>query len=297
MMPFGFFARISAAVVVEGTVITSRPRFKSSRLIFALAPKSHSTTRLPLPSFIATAGSFTFVPSERTGTNVMQALEGSTAGVLVTQGSSIPGDSPSTVSRGKNSINASTDPYIVVDGVPISKSGGSLADINPNDIESMEILKDASAVAIYGTNGANGVILVTTKRGKKGNKPTIRYNGYVGIEDYAHQLDLRNGAEYVQKYKDYMFQKTGKEVTGDPVPNTGEQANYEAGKETDWLDEISQTGITMDHNLSISGGTDDVSYFVSGEYMNQKGILKGYQYKRFSFRANLDIKVTKYLTD
>lgn len=160
-------------------------------------------------------GSVTSVNKDRLSklpvVNVMQALEGATAGVLVTQGSSIPGDAPSTVIRGKNSINASTSPYIVVDGVPISKSGGSLSDINPNDIESMEILKDASAVAIYGTNGANGVILVTTKRGKKGNKPTIRYNGYVGIEDYAHQLDLRNGAEYVQKYKDYMFQKTGKE--------------------------------------------------------------------------------------
>lgn len=245
-------------------------------------------------------GSVTSVNKDRLSklpvVNVMQALEGATAGVLVTQGSSIPGDAPSTVIRGKNSINASTSPYIVVDGVPISKSGGSLSDINPNDIESMEILKDASAVAIYGTNGANGVILVTTKRGKKGTKPTIRYNGYVGIEDFAHQLDLRNGAEYVQKYKDYMFQKTGKEVTGDPVPNTGEQANYEAGSETDWMDEMSQTGIAMDHNVSLSGGTDDVSYFVSGEYLNQKGILKGYQYKRFSFRANLDIKVTPYLT-
>src|SRR5574344_1053296 len=237
-------------------------------------------------------GSVTSVNKDRLSklpvTNVMQALEGSTAGVLVTQGSSIPGDSPSTVIRGKNSINASTDPYIVVDGVPISKSGGSLADINPNDIESMEILKDASAVAIYGTNGANGVILVTTKRGKNG-KPTIRYNAYAGIEDYAHKLRMRNGEEYVQKYKDYMLQKTGTELTGTPVPNSAEVDNYNSGTETDWIDEISQTGITQDHNLSISGGTDNMKYFVSGEYLDQKGILKGYQYKRYSFRMNFDV--------
>lgn len=244
-------------------------------------------------------GSVTSVNKDRLSklpvTNVMQALEGATAGVLVTQGSSIPGDSPSTIIRGKNSINASTDPYIVVDGVPISKSGGSLSDINPNDIESMEILKDASAVAIYGTNGANGVILVTTKRGKTG-KPTIRYNGYAGVEDFAHKLRMRNGDEYVQKYKDYMYQKTGTELTGTPVPNEAEVDNYNAGKETDWLDEISQTGVSQDHNVSISGGTDNMKYFVSGEFLNQKGILKGYQYKRYSFRMNFDVNVTDYLT-
>lgn len=244
-------------------------------------------------------GSVTSVNKDRLSklpvSNIMQALEGATAGVIVTQGSSIPGDGPSTVIRGKNSINANTDPYVVVDGVPISKSGGSLSDINPNDIERMEILKDASAVAIYGTNGANGVILITTKRGKTG-KPTIRYNGYAGIEDYAHKLTMRTGEEYVQKYKDYMFQKTGTVLSGTPVPNQAEVANYNAGKETDWLDEISQTGINQDHNVSLSGGTDNMKYFVSGEYLNQKGILKGYQYKRYSFRMNFDVNVTDYLT-
>lgn len=308
-----FDGNFSISNVQSGTLVISYVGYKTKEIAFhgtapvnvTLAEDSKALDEVVVVGYGTqkksdVTGSVTSVNKDRLSqlpvTNVMQALEGATSGVLVTQSSSIPGSGPSTVIRGKNSINASTDPYVVVDGIPISKTGGSISDINPNDIESMEILKDASAVAIYGTNGANGVILITTKRGKAGHKPTIRYNGYFGIEDYAHKLEMRNGSEYVQKYKDYMYQKTGKEVTGDPVPNTGEQANYEAGKETDWLDEISQTGITMDHNLSISGGTDDVSYFVSGEYMNQKGILKGYQYKRFSFRANLDIKVTKYLT-
>jgi len=138
-------------------------------------------------------GSVTSVGKERLGklpvTNVLQAVQGAAAGVTITQTSSIPGDAPDALVRGQNSINANSGPYIVVDGVPISKSGGTLNDINPNDIESMEILKDASATAIYGTNGANGVILITTKRGTSG-KPTIRYNGYFGVEDFSHKLDF-----------------------------------------------------------------------------------------------------------
>ena len=143
-------------------------------------------------------GSVTSVNKDRLGklpvTNVLQAVQGAVAGVTITQTSSIPGDAPDALVRGQNSINANSGPYIVVDGVPISKSGGTLNDINPNDIESMEILKDASATAIYGTNGANGVILITTKRGAS-SKPTIRYNGYLGIEDFSHKLDFCDGAQ------------------------------------------------------------------------------------------------------
>lgn len=139
---------------------------------------------------------------------MLQAIQGATAGVTITQTSSIPGDAPDALVRGQNSINANSGPYIVVDGVPISKSGGTLNDINPNDIESMEILKDASATAIYGTNGANGVILITTKRGKSG-KPNIRYSGYVGFEDFSHKLKFGDGAQILQRYKDYVAQNPG----------------------------------------------------------------------------------------
>lgn len=141
-------------------------------------------------------GSVTSVNKERLEklpvTNVLQAVQGAAAGVTITQSSSIPGDAPSALVRGQNSINANSGPYIVVDGVPINKTGGSLNDIAPSDIESMEILKDASATAIYGTNGANGVILITTKHGKSG-KPTIRYSGYVGLEDFSHRLKFCDG--------------------------------------------------------------------------------------------------------
>ncbi|OIR12902.1 TonB-dependent receptor SusC precursor [mine drainage metagenome] len=227
-------------------------------------------------------------------TNVLQSLEGAVAGLNITTTSSVPGSSPSIVSRGNNSINAGSSPYIVIDGIPvIQTAGGNYNNINPNDIASIEVLKDASATAIYGVKGSSGVILITTKRGVTG-KPVIRYNAYGGVEELAHILRPRSGPDYVQKYADYMKQ-TGQPQTN-PVPNYGELANYNAGKTTDWLSVASQQGIITDHNLSISGGTQDIKYFVSGEYMNQKGVVKGYQYHRASIRSNLDINVTNFLT-
>ena len=244
-------------------------------------------------------GSVTSINKDRLSklpvTNVLQAVQGAAAGVTISQGSSIPGDAPSALVRGRNSINAGTGPYIVVDGVPISKSGGSLNDINPGDIESMEILKDASATAIYGTNGANGVILITTKHGTDG-KPSISYNGYLGIEDFAHKMDYCNGAQITQRYKDYVAQNPGETMYNDFVKNQNEAEAQAAGRETDWLyDMVSQTGIIQDHNVTVNGGAEKIKYFISGDYMSQKGVLKGFNYKRYSLRMNIDADVTDYL--
>lgn len=244
-------------------------------------------------------GSVTSINKDRLGklpvTNVLQAVQGAAAGITIQQTSSIPGDAPTALVRGRGSINASSDPYIVVDGIPISKSGGSLNDINPGDIESMEILKDASATAIYGTNGANGVILITTKRGKDG-KPTVSYNGYLGIEDFAKKLDFCNGAQLTQRYRDYVAQNQGETMFNDYVKNEAEAANQAAGIENDWVyDIVSQTGVIQDHNITVSGGADKVKYFISGDYMDQKGIIKGFNYKRYSLRMNIDADVTEYL--
>lgn len=244
-------------------------------------------------------GSVTSINKDRLSklpvTNVLQAVQGAAAGVTISQGSSIPGDAPSALVRGRNSINAGTGPYIVVDGIPISKSGGSLNDINPGDIESMEILKDASATAIYGTNGANGVILITTKHGKEG-KPSVSYNGYIGFEDFAKKLDFCNGAQITQRYKDYVAQNPGETMYNDFVKNQNEAANQAAGIETDWIyDMVSQTGIIQDHNVTVNGGAEKIKYFISGDYMSQKGVLKGFNYKRYSLRMNIDADVTDYL--
>lgn len=227
--------------------------------------------------------------------NVLQAMQGATSGVTIQQSSSIPGDAPSTIVRGQNSINANSGPYVVVDGIPLNNTGGSLADIDPNDIESIEILKDASATAIYGTNGANGVILVTTKRGKEG-RAKVTYSGYVGIEDFAKKLQFCDGDQIIQRYKDYVAQNPGETMFNESVKYQNEVDNYNAGRQTDWLyDVASRTGVIQDHNVTVSGGSENTKYFVSLDYYDQKGILKGYDYKRYSIRTNLDVDVTKWL--
>ncbi len=228
-------------------------------------------------------------------TNVLHAIEGSVAGVNVNTTSSVPGSSAAVLIRGQNSISANTGPFIVVDGVPFSKSGSVTNDINPADIASIDILKDASATAIYGVNGANGVILITTKRGTTG-KPVIRYNAYMGFDNIAHMLDPLSPADYVQKYADWFKQVNPTQTQTAVLPNTYEVANYNAGKTTDWLKEVTQQGIIQDHNLNISGGTKDVKYYLSGEFLKQQGPVKGYQYHRANIRANLDVNLTDFLT-
>lgn len=231
--------------------------------------------------------------SELPVTNVLHAIEGTVAGVTVSQTSSVPGSSASVLIRGQNSITAGTGPYIVVDGVPFSKTGALTNDINPNDIASIEILKDASATAIYGVNGANGVILITTKKGTTG-KPVIRYNAYTGFDNIAHWLTPLSPEEYVQKYADYKSQVPTAPQT--VLWNNYEIANYNAHQTVDWLKEVTRQGIMQDHNLSISGGTRDVKYYLSGEYLQQKGAVKGYQYHRISVRSNLEVTPTDFLT-
>lgn len=244
-------------------------------------------------------GSVTSVSKDRLSklpvSNVLQAMQGATSGLSITQNSSIPGDAPDAIVRGTNSINANSGPYVIVDGVPLNNTGGSLADIAPNDIESIEILKDASATAIYGTNGANGVILVTTKRGKSG-RATVTYSGYVGIEDFSHKLKFCDGAQIVQRYKDYVAQNPGETMYNENVKYANEVDNYNAGIETDWVyDVASRTGVIQDHNVSVTGGSENAHYYISLDYLNQKGIIKGYDYKRYSARTNIDVDVTKWL--
>ena len=238
-------------------------------------------------------GAVSSIPEERLEnlpvTNLTQAIQGTTAGLDVTQSSSVPGSTGSIQIRGVNSINANTSPFIVVDGTPFY---GTMNDINTNNIKSIEILKDASAVAIYGTRGSNGVILITTKRGTTG-KPQINYSVYGGLEDIAHVLEPRGPQAYVQKYKDYQIAR-GLEQTR-VLPNTFEIQNYEAGITSDWLDATTQQGLIQEHNLSLRGGTDNAHYYVSGQYLDQKGVIKGYQYQKMNFRTNVDMDVTDFL--
>ena len=221
---------------------------------------------------------------------VDQALQGRAAGVLVLNTAGAPGALTTIRVRGMNSINGGNNALIVVDGL----QGGNLNALNPNDIESIEILKDASATAIYGSMGANGVILITTKSGKTG-KPVFDYSFNYGLQTIRHKLDLMSAA-------DYAITRNANEATdnasGTPDPlftDTEIQALRISGG-TDWQDEIYRTAPIANHQLTISGGTESMKYMVSGGYLDQEGILVNSAYKRFSLRANVSADISKKLS-
>lgn len=224
-------------------------------------------------------------------TNLTQAIQGTTAGLNISQGSSVPGSSGSIQVRGVNSITGSTSPFIVLDGIPFT---GTLNDINTRDIQSIQILKDASAVAIYGTRGSNGVILIQTKRGVTG-EPVINYSTYGAFEEFANILKPLGPDAYVQKYADFFSQNNPGAEQDRILANQSEIANYDAGRSTDWFDEVTRTGIIQEHNLSIRGGNESTKYFLSGSYLDQKGVIEGYDYQKLTLRSNIDVQLTDYL--
>ncbi|HZE82940.1 MAG TPA: SusC/RagA family TonB-linked outer membrane protein, partial [Puia sp.] len=211
----------------------------------------------------------------------------------LTQVSSVPGSSANQQVRGLNSITASTTPLIILDGVPFP---GTTNDISPSTIESIEVLKDASATAIYGTRGSSGVILISTKRGATG-KPTISYNGFAGTETMAHEVKPMDATAFKIKNVTWNQQTggTNTNINSDSVVNATEVTNHRAGKTTDWIKLVTQPGYIQSHNLNFSGGTKDVKYFINGEYTKEKGLLKGYQYTRVSLRSNLNANLTDWL--
>jgi len=220
--------------------------------------------------------------------NISNTLGGRVAGIISRQANGAPGEDNDRIQIRGIGTTGNSAPLVVVNGIPMSYN-----QLNPNEIETVTILKDAAAVAPYGLAGANGVILITTKRGTTG-KPVIRYNAYVGLENIAHMLEPLSPEEYVQKYADYLKQRNLPQTK--VLENQYEIDNYNAGRVTDWIDLATQQGIIQDHNVSISGGTKDVRYYISGDYMKQLGVVRGYQYNRFSLRTNLDINITDYLT-
>jgi len=219
-------------------------------------------------------------------TNIAQALQGAIPGLQINANSGgAEGNDNSILIRGRNSISASTNPLIIWDGIPYT---GGISEINPNDVESIEVLKDASAAAIYGARASNGVILVTSKQGKKG-KLNITYDGFYGIQNIANKPNLMTGTEF------YNFKKNRLNIPANSITPT-EQAIYDAGKSVDWYNLATQQGTRSQHTLSIAGGTDKISFYLGGTYLNVQGIAVNDQFKRYSIRPNIDIKVTPWLT-
>ncbi len=257
-----------------------------------------------------------------------QALTGKLAGVQVLQTSGSPGAGVSIRVRGVGSITAGNDPLYVIDGVPVSNDNNRatgevntgtglyanqpinvLSTLNPSDIESIQVLKDASAAAIYGSRGSNGVVLITTKKGAVG-KPVITYNGYYGLQETTTRYDMLNAYEWAEMnfegknntYKDRFPAGQDSDTNAEREANLPgvsaalippEVQPYLSGTQgltdTDWQDEIFRTASIQSHNLSISGGTQNFRYYASGEYMDQEGLIISSGFKRYSGRFNMDL--------
>lgn len=217
-------------------------------------------------------------------TTVAQALQGSISGLVVRTGAGGAVADQSINIRGRNSITASTDPLIVLDGTPYY---GTLNDINPNDIESVEVLKDASSSAIYGSRGANGVILITSKMGRSG-KPKINYNGYYSFQSFVKLPDLMTGPEF------FNFKNERDPIT--IIPGSIEATVHENGDWVDWVDLALRKGQSTEHNISVSGGAENLKYFFSTGYLDVKGLAINDNYQRITTRVNLDAKITNWLT-
>jgi len=241
-------------------------------------------------------------------TNIDQSFQGRVTGVTAVQTSGAPGSSSSIRVRGQATINAGAEPLYVIDGVIVQGQGNSGADfglgdalgngsvstvsplstINPSDIVSMEILKDASATAIYGAQGANGVVLITTKRGKAG-EAKFTYDGSITMQRQTRRLDLLNLREFAEFYNDMAQQG---EIS---KPDQTYSDPSILGRGTNWQDAIFRTAWQHQHQISAQGGTDAVKYYVSGGFMNQQGTIIGSNFKRFSARTNLDAQLKKWL--
>ena len=259
-----------------------------------------------------------------------EAMQGKLPGVQIQESSGAPGASPKVQIRGTGSITAGNDPLYVIDGLPISRnedlqgalfrrrasfqppSANPLATINPLDIQSIEVLKDASSAAIYGSRGSNGVVLVTTKKGRRQGGPAVQFNSYIGQQRAAHLPDLMNASEiieytqdarnnnYLQKYDPLNPDSPSYNPDYDPETNAGrpeddafvlipeKYVNYDGETDTDWLDLVLSPAPVASSNLAVSGGGEDIGYYISGGYFNQQGTIEGSGYQRYTLRANVE---------
>jgi TonB-linked SusC/RagA family outer membrane protein len=240
-------------------------------------------------------GTVSSVKTEKTmdipNANILQAMQGSVAGMNVVTPDR-PGENPSVLIRGINSLSAGNSPLIVVDGIIYN---GSLNDFNVNDIEKIDVLKDASAAAVYGSRSANGVIIITTKMGTTG-KPIFNFNAFAGVSNPTYLIPVKDGPRYLQKVLDFR-ESIGLEADPDKITDyitLTEAENYRNGNTVDWYDKIIKTGVTQNYNLNVSGKTDRTNYYLSGTYYNQEGIVENDNFERLSIKANFTNDITDW---
>jgi len=226
--------------------------------------------------------------------NLMDKLAGQVPGLNITMEKASPSEDQVLRVRGENSLTADNSPLIVLDGIPYS---GSLGDIDPDNIENLSVLKDASSAAIYGSRGANGVILIQTKKGKKGTA-TVSYKGQVGFSQPERRVDVMKGPEYVKFLQDQWAYMNYNGVIKNPedILNVSEIENWRNGIETDWQDQIFRTALTNSHQLSVSGGTEKTTYMASISRLNQEGVVKDTGMKRTNIALNITQQLGNWLT-
>lgn len=235
-------------------------------------------------------GGITSVNAEQlemvTSNNLLDKLAGQVPGLSITTSNARPGEEQSLRVRGINSLTASNTPLIVLDGIPYN---GSLGDIDPETIESLSVLKDASSAAIYGSRGSNGVILIQTKKGKVG-KAQVTYKGQVGLEQVQSRLNVMDGAEYYQMRQDYYRQAMGwegEQLNPQNILRPSELPNYEAGVTTDWQDIVFRNALTNRHTISITGGTESTQYSATISNLKQEGVMKNTGIRRTNVSLNV----------
>lgn len=240
-------------------------------------------------------GAISTVSTEKTrdipNTNVLQSLQGRVPGLNVTTPDR-PGEDPDFIIRGTRSISAGNGPLVVVDGIIYN---GSVNDFNVNDIEKVDILRDASAAAVYGSRSANGVIIITTKMGKT-EKPTLNFSTYYGVSTPVYLVPVLDGPGYLQKILDFR-EASGLEADPNKIENylsVTEAENYRNVETIDWYDRIIKAQVTQSYDLNISGKTDRTSYFLSGNYFRQDGIVANDNFKRKTVKANFKNNITDW---
>ncbi len=225
--------------------------------------------------------------------NAVEAMQGRVSGVDITRSSGVAGAGANISVRGNRSINGSNSPLFVIDGF----QGGNISDLNPNDIESIEVLKDASSTAIYGAQGANGVIIVTTKKGTTG-RTVLSYDAFYGVNGYTSFPQTRLGESYIQLRREaYRTAGQWNSPADDPAlfPNAGEYAAVQAGQWVDWFDLLNQNGTQQSHTVSLRSGSEKTKSFLSLGYYKEEGMLRRNDFKRFNVRFNIDHNVFSWV--
>ncbi|RRN77439.1 SusC/RagA family TonB-linked outer membrane protein, partial [Pseudoxanthomonas sp. SGD-10] len=308
---FSFLGFETQEIVVQNNTINVSLNTTSSELETVVVVGYNTVKKSDLTGAVATVSSEQMI--RMPVSNPLQALQGITPGVDITSNER-PGEVGSVRIRGERSISAGNNPLYVVDGIPLSTGG--IEFINPSDIESVNVLKDASATAIYGSRGANGVILITTKNGRAGGV-NLNYNGRITVESMHDRVEMMNSAQYIEfrrdayrrlttadRYPDVPTEAADQAIFGtDPYAWANVQKGWVNGvwdgtrvPTTDWTDFVLQTGVTQDHYLSASGGTDKIKSYGSFGYLDQEGTQLGQDYRRFSSKYSADIKATKWFS-